>query len=56
MGYYKALSQDTAESLWLLVRIELNMGDSQAMMAYGDQLVTLFGDSEQAGSYQTLVQ
>ena len=56
MGYYKALSQDTAESLWLLVRIEFNMGDSQAMTIYGNRLVTLFGDSEQAGSYQKLVQ
>ena len=56
MGYYKAFSQDTAESLWLLVRIEFNMGDSQAMTIYGDRLVTLFGDSEQVGSYQKLVQ
>lgn len=56
IGYYSALSGDTAESLWLLVRIEFKMGDAQAMAASGDRLNTLFADSEQAGKYRALVQ
>ena len=56
IGYYNALSGDTAESLWLLVRIEFKMGDAQAMAASGDRLNTLFADSEQAGRYRALVQ
>ena len=56
IGYYVALSGDTAESLWLLVRIEFKMGNAQAMAISGDRLNTLFADSEQAERYRKLVQ
>ncbi|MFQ3263574.1 MAG: type IV pilus assembly protein PilF [Polaribacter sp.] len=56
VGYYIALSGDTAESLWLLARIEFKMGNAQAVSTSGDRLNTLFADSEEAGRYRALVQ
>ena len=56
IGYYVALSGDTAESLWMVVRIEFKMGNAQAMAISGDRLNTFFADSEQAERYRKLVQ
>ena len=56
VGYYIALSGDTAESLWLLARIEFKMRNAQAVSTSGDRLNTLFADSEEAGRYRALVQ
>jgi|TARA_B110000211_G_C13941176_1_gene491732 type IV pilus assembly protein PilF len=53
---YISISGETAESLWLLTRIQLKIGDAPAMTESGDRLNTLFADSEQAGRYRALVQ
>jgi type IV pilus assembly protein PilF len=51
---YAEVAPHTAESLWLGVRTENQLGDKNQMASYGLKLRTLFPDSEQAKFLQTI--
>ncbi len=51
---YAEVAQHTAESLWLGVRTENQLGDKDQMASYGLKLRAKFPDSEQAKYLQTI--
>jgi type IV pilus assembly protein PilF len=51
---YAEVAQHTAESLWLGVRTENQLGDKDQMASYGLKLRSLFPDSEQARFLQSI--
>jgi type IV pilus assembly protein PilF len=46
---YQAVGKHTAETLWLGIQIEENLGDKKTLAAYKRQLRNDFPDSEEAG-------